>query len=175
MLPFFRRVTIEIPGVTVTLSGMSNMQQLEENLSTFEAEHPLNQQEMETLLGIADSMVQKTSVPCTACRYCTSHCPQSLDIPMLLELYNEHCFTGGGFIAPMALIHHPNGELILCQKRGLVLDILKRPVEIIHLQLTELHGTTAAARRSRLDGHWDGIRVSAGILQPSSRAMTFLI
>ena len=96
-----------IPGVTVTLSGMSNMQQLEENLSTFEAEHPLNQQEMETLLGIADSMVQKTSVPCTACRYCTSHCPQSLDIPMLLELYNEHCFTGGGFIAPMALIAVP--------------------------------------------------------------------
>ncbi len=96
-----------IPGVTVTLSGMSNMQQLEENLSTFEAEHPLNQQEMETLLGIADSMVQKTSVPCTACRYCTSHCPQSLDIPMLLELYNEHCFTGGGFIAPMALMAVP--------------------------------------------------------------------
>ena len=96
-----------IPGVAVTLSGMSNMQQLEENLSTFEAEHPLNQQEMETLLGIADSMVQKTSVPCTACRYCTSHCPQSLDIPMLLELYNEHCFTGGGFIAPMALMAIP--------------------------------------------------------------------
>ncbi len=96
-----------IPGVAVTLSGMSNMQQLEENLSTFEAEHPLNQQEMETLLGIADSMVQKTSVPCTACRYCTSHCPQSLDIPMLLELYNEHCFTGGGFIAPMALMAVP--------------------------------------------------------------------
>ncbi len=96
-----------IPGVAVTLSGMSNMQQLEENLSTFEAEHPLNQQEMETLLGIADSMVQKTSVPCTACRYCTSHCPQSLDIPMLLELYNEHCFTGGGFIAPLALMAVP--------------------------------------------------------------------
>ena len=96
-----------IPGVAVTLSGMSNMQQLEENLSTFEAEHPLNQQEMETLLGIADSMVQKTSVPCPACRYCTSHCPQSLDIPMLLELYNEHCFTGGGFIAPMALMAVP--------------------------------------------------------------------
>lgn len=96
-----------IPGVAVTLSGMSNMQQLEENLSTFEAEHPLNQQEMETLLGIADSMVQKTSVPCTACRYCTSHCPQSLDIPMLLGLYNEHCFTGGGFIAPMALMAVP--------------------------------------------------------------------
>ncbi|MGN0609209.1 MAG: 4Fe-4S dicluster domain-containing protein, partial [Oscillospiraceae bacterium] len=35
--------------------------------------------------------------------YCVSHCPQGLDIPRLLELYNEHRFTGGGFIAPMAL------------------------------------------------------------------------
>ena len=92
-----------IPGVTVTLSGMSNMQQLEENLSTFEAEHPLNQQEMETLLGIADSMVQKTSVPCTACRYCTSHCPKGLDIPKLIGLYNDWKFTGGGFVPAMVI------------------------------------------------------------------------
>ena len=43
------------------------------------------------------------TAPCTACHYCVSHCPRGLDIPWLLELYNEHVFTGGGFIAPMAL------------------------------------------------------------------------
>ena len=48
-------------------------------------------------------MVKKIVLPCTACHYCTSHCPQGLDIPGLLALYNEHCFTQGGFIAPMAL------------------------------------------------------------------------
>lgn len=92
-----------IPGVTVTLSGMSNRQQLEENIRTFEADQPLNKQEMDTLLAIADDMVSKIVLPCTACHYCTSHCPQGLDIPHLLALYNEHCFTQGGFIAPMAL------------------------------------------------------------------------
>ena len=92
-----------IPGVTVTLSGMSNRQQLEENIRTFEEDQPLNQQEMDTLLAIADDMVSKIALPCTACHYCTSHCPQGLDIPHLLALYNEHCFTQGGFIAPMAL------------------------------------------------------------------------
>ena len=92
-----------IPGVTVTLSGMSNRQQLEENIRTFEEDQPLNQQEMDTLLAIADDMVSKIVLPCTACHYCTSHCPQGLDIPHLLALYNEHCFTQGGFIAPMAL------------------------------------------------------------------------
>jgi predicted aldo/keto reductase-like oxidoreductase len=55
-------------------------------------------------LGIADEMLKKKILPCTACRYCTSHCPKNLDIPSLLALYNEHSFTGGGFIAPMALM-----------------------------------------------------------------------
>lgn len=58
---------------------------------------------MKTLLDMASEMVGKTAVPCTACRYCTSHCPQGLDIPKLIGLYNEHAVTGGGFIAPMAL------------------------------------------------------------------------
>ena len=92
-----------IPEVTVVLSGMSNFEQMQENIHTFETDQPLNEQEMTSLLGIADKMLKKIVLPCTACHYCVSHCPQGLDIPTLLELYNEHCFTGGGFIAPMAL------------------------------------------------------------------------
>ena len=78
-------------------------EQMAKNIRTFEEDKPLNEQEMKTLLGIASEMVKKIALPCTACRYCVSHCPQGLDIPSLLALYNEHCFTGGGFIAPMAL------------------------------------------------------------------------
>ena len=91
-----------IPGVVVTLSGMSDLEQLKENIRTFETEKPLAKEEMDTLLSIADGMLNGM-LPCTSCRYCTSHCSQGLDIPMLLNLYNEHSFTGGGFIAPMAL------------------------------------------------------------------------
>lgn len=93
-----------LPQVVVTLSGMSNFEQLQQNVATFGEEKPLNEKEMETLLGIAEQMVKKIALPCTACRYCTTHCPQGLDIPQLLALYNEHCVTGGGFIAPMALM-----------------------------------------------------------------------
>ena len=91
-----------IPEVTMVLSGMSNEEQMKENIQTYETEKPLNQEEMDTLLSVADGMLNGV-LPCTACHYCVSHCPQELDIPMLLELYNEHKFTGGGFIAPMAL------------------------------------------------------------------------
>ena len=64
---------------------------------------------MKALLSIADGMLNRV-LPCTACHYCVSHCPQELDIPKLLELYNEHSFTGGGFIAPMALSAVPEDK-----------------------------------------------------------------
>jgi len=92
-----------VPGVGVILSGMSSLQQMQDNLETFESDRPLDQAEREALLKVAAGMVGRGALPCTACRYCTSHCPQQLDIPALLALYNEHRFTGGGFIAPMAV------------------------------------------------------------------------
>lgn len=95
-----------IPEVTMVLSGMSDFTQLKENLHTFETEKPLSVTETEMLLQIADGLLGGT-LPCTACHYCVSHCPQGLDIPRLLSLYNEHSFTGGGFLAPMALSAEP--------------------------------------------------------------------
>ena len=99
-----------LPEVTVVLSGMSDMEQLQQNVATFEENKPLNETEMSALLAMAGEMVQKIALPCTACHYCVSHCPQGLDIPDLLALYNEHCFTQGGFIAPMALMAVPQDK-----------------------------------------------------------------
>lgn len=104
------RFVQSVPEVVVTLSGMSNMDQVRDNISTFETDKPLNEKEMSELMSIADGMTRKDSLPCTACRYCTNHCPQGLDIPELIKLYNEHCLTGGGFIAPMALMAFPNDK-----------------------------------------------------------------
>lgn len=97
-----------IPNVTMILSGMSNEQQLKENIETFGVESPLNEDETKALMSIVADMLGKKTLPCTACRYCVSHCPKGLDIPSLLSLYNEHCFTEGGFLAPMALMAVPN-------------------------------------------------------------------
>ena len=80
-----------IPGVTMVLSGMSDMKQLMENTATFAEEKPLTEEEMKVLMEVTDSMLD--ILPCTACRYCTSHCPKKLDIPTLLSLYNESRFN----------------------------------------------------------------------------------
>ena len=82
-----------LPGVTMVLSGMSNMEQIKANILTYEEDKPLNEAEMKVLLETADRMMN--ILPCTACRYCTAHCPKGLDIPTLLSLYNETRYTNG--------------------------------------------------------------------------------
>ena len=92
-----------IPSVTMILSGMSNFAQMSENIDIFAVEAPLDERECAALHALAEEMVRPKTLPCTACRYCTEYCPMELDIPRIIELYNEHNFSDGGFIAPMAL------------------------------------------------------------------------
>ena len=76
-----------LPNVTVTLSGMTTMEQLEENLALFDKRDPLTDHEKDVLLQVADML--SDFIPCTACRYCCGVCPQGLDIPLLLTTYSE--------------------------------------------------------------------------------------
>lgn len=99
-----------IPEVRVVLSGMSDMEQLRGNINTFESEKPLTGEEWKALEKLAEEMTKQDVLPCTSCHYCVTHCPKGLNIPELLELYNEHTFTGGGFIAPMALMAVPEDK-----------------------------------------------------------------
>ena len=120
------RFLLSVPGVTMILSGMSTFEQLQANLKTFEEEKPLKTEENAALSKVAERMLSRKSIPCTACHYCVSHCPQGLDIPRLISLYNEHLLTaedgGMAFIAPMALMAIPEE---------------KRPVSCLHCQSCE--------------------------------------
>ena len=89
--------------VLTVLCGSSSFSQMKENMACFNESNPLTEEELAVLAAIVDERTTKGLQPCTACHYCVSHCPQEIDIPWMLELYNEHKFTGGGFIAPMAL------------------------------------------------------------------------
>ena len=81
----------ELPNVTVTLSGMSNMTQMEDNIKTYLEEKPLRGEEHRVLAEIAAGMLD--SIPCTGCRYCCDGCPMGLEIPMLLDIYNDLRFS----------------------------------------------------------------------------------
>ena len=120
-----------MPEVTVVLSGSSNMEQMRQNIAICEEDRPLDGKEMEGLISLARNMVDAKSVPCTACRYCLSHCPKGIDIPRMIELYNEHVFTGGGFIAPMALAAVPaDRQPSACIGCGKCADVCPQQIDI---------------------------------------------
>lgn len=81
----------ELPNVKMVLSGMSNMEQMQDNVKTFSDYKHLSEEESALLFDIAEDM--KDSIPCTGCRYCCDGCPMGLDIPMLLGTYNELRFA----------------------------------------------------------------------------------
>ena len=94
---------------TVVLSGMSDFAQVQENIRTFQEEKPLNAQEMQALQDIVDELMGKLT-PCTGCRYCTEYCPQGLNIPTLLNMYNEYKFSFGGIQAQRSILRVPEGK-----------------------------------------------------------------
>lgn len=82
-----------IDDVKMILSGMSNMEQIVDNVKTFSEEKPLSQDEMSMLMDIAEGL--KDSLPCTACGYCMEGCPVGLNIPSLISEYNDFRFQPG--------------------------------------------------------------------------------
>ena len=75
-------------GIRVVLSGMSNMEQLEDNIRFMGDFQPLNAQEMEAIETVRAIFRNQGLIPCTACRYCTEVCPQGIAIPELFACLN---------------------------------------------------------------------------------------
>ncbi len=103
-----------LPDVVMTLSGMSNMEQLEANIKTFCEEKPLSPTEWDTLMQIAAEKAGKKTLACTACRYCTSYCPQGLDIPALIALYNRLLYADGDTAADLRASLAPGQDPAAC-------------------------------------------------------------
>lgn len=132
-----------LPEVTMVLSGMSNMQQLSDNIRTFETEKPLNDEEWAALQGIAGEMLERMPLPCTSCRYCTAKCPQMLDIPAILTQYNQ-CFFGeegagapalpeelAGDKGPASCLHCRRCEAA-CPQQIRISEAMGRFAEVLH-------------------------------------------
>ncbi len=84
------RFAMDLPGVAVVLSGMSDLAHVRENLETASMAPGLSREELSALEEISALLRKKVAVPCTGCRYCCDDCPQELDIPSLLSAYNDY-------------------------------------------------------------------------------------
>ena len=84
------RFAAGLPGVLTVLSGMSTSEQMAENVSLFKDIKPLDEEDKAVLAKVAQAIREVPTVPCTRCKYCVSECPQHIEIPMLLGVYNDY-------------------------------------------------------------------------------------
>jgi len=78
-----------LEGVTSILSGMSNLEQVEDNIETFKNLRPLTNEELVLLEKVLQEISKVSTIPCTTCKYCHEHCPKGIDIATCFSLYNE--------------------------------------------------------------------------------------
>ena len=83
------RYAAGFPGVVMVLSGMSDMAQMEDNLSSMADFVPLSAQEQQIVEHARTLYQAQHRIPCTACRYCTDGCPAQLPIPDIFDLLNR--------------------------------------------------------------------------------------
>ena len=85
------RFVLSFPQIAMVLSGMSTMEQMEDNIS-FTADHvPLNEQELEAIANVRAIFTEAKTIPCTHCSYCVeqNHCPKGILIPDMFAAYNS--------------------------------------------------------------------------------------
>lgn len=88
------RFLMGLPGVQTVLSGMSDLEQVRENVKTFSEYKPLNAREQQALQQAVSVFLDDLGIPCSGCRYCCDTCPAGLDIPLLIQAYNEYRISG---------------------------------------------------------------------------------
>jgi len=84
------RFVASLPLVDVVLSGMSNMEQLKENMETFDNLKPLTDAERKVISEVLAELSKIPTIPCTACKYCTTNCPKGINIPRIISLLNDY-------------------------------------------------------------------------------------
>jgi predicted aldo/keto reductase-like oxidoreductase len=88
------RFAASLDGVLSVLSGMSNMEQMRDNVSYMKDFHPLNEKEMAAIIAARKVFGASTEIQCTACHYCTGGCPQHIAIPDIFKIMNRRTSTG---------------------------------------------------------------------------------
>ena len=82
------RFAASFPGIKMVLSGMSDLEQMQDNLSFMKDFQPLNETELAAVRKVQEIFRSKNLIPCTACRYCTDGCPRHIAIPDLFAVMN---------------------------------------------------------------------------------------
>jgi predicted aldo/keto reductase-like oxidoreductase len=84
------RFAASFDNVITVLSGMSNIEQMEDNLATMSDFHPLTATEYTVIEKVRNALNAIENIPCTNCGYCVKGCPQEINIPAIFDTMNQY-------------------------------------------------------------------------------------
>ena len=90
------RYAASLEGIITVLSGMSTIEQVEDNMSYMKAFKPLDEEEQKIIDQAREIIEKEMTIPCTACHYCTEGCPMSIPIPEIFKVANENALRRSG-------------------------------------------------------------------------------
>jgi predicted aldo/keto reductase-like oxidoreductase len=105
------RYAASLPNVMMVLSGMSNMEQVQDNVSFMRHFQPLNDAEYRVIDEASQALKQYADIPCTACHYCTPGCLMGIHIPEIFAVMNVYKMYGNLTEARNEYRWRPGGNL----------------------------------------------------------------
>lgn len=117
------------PQVQVILSGMSTMEQMVDNLSTFADAPGLSREDYDLLLQAGERFRKQIYVPCTGCRYCIPECPMQINIPAYLQIYNDYKSNGSWALQGLKNVES-EGKLTDCIACGACMGHCPQDIQI---------------------------------------------
>ena len=131
------RFAAGLPNVAMVLSGMSTLEQMEQNVNLFNRLAPLSDKEQAILTQAADMLRKAGAIPCTGCKYCVEGCPANINIPAILDLLNEYARFGSLESARRSYGFRTRGKGLAsaCVACGQCLDICPQHIEsAVHME-----------------------------------------
>ena len=123
-------------GILTVLSGMSNKEQMADNIATMKDFEPLNEKEQKIIAEVVENMNKIPTVPCTGCSYCVEGCPQSIKIPNMmnyLNSYRVYGYTPGMERAYLGALEEGSGKPSDCVQCGQCESVCPQHLSIIEI------------------------------------------
>ena len=124
------RYCASLENVYMVLSGMSNVEQLEDNTNYMKEFVPLNDEEKEIIKDVTSIIKKDDTILCTGCRYCTEGCPMKINIPGYFEIFNKDISERDKKTAYEELVKNGSGKAEECLKCGKCEEVCPQHLKI---------------------------------------------